>query len=64
MEGQVMSNYKIRTKPAGFGETYAKVKGGILNLLGIKKKKVKRSGTRSGATSPNRQPMENIRRTN
>ncbi len=48
----------------GFGEAYGKVKGGILNLLGIKKKKVKRSGTRSGTTSPNRQPMENIRRTN
>ena len=63
MEGQVMSNYKVRTKPAGFGETYAKVKGGILSMLGIKKKKVTRGST-SGGTSPNQQPMENIRRTN
>jgi hypothetical protein len=59
-----MSNYKVRTKPAGFGETYANVKGGVLSMLGIKKKKVKRSGTRSGTTSPNQQPMQNIRRTN
>lgn len=59
-----MSNYKIQTKPMGFGEAYANVKGGILSMLGIKKKKVTRSETRSGTTSPNRQPMQNIRRTN
>lgn len=59
-----MSNYEIQTKPMGFGEAYANVKGGILSMLGIKKKKVTRSETRSGTTSPNRQPMQNIRRTN
>jgi hypothetical protein len=59
-----MANYKIQTKPMGFGEAYANVKGGILSMLGIKKKKVKRSGTRSETTSPNQQPMQNIRRTN
>jgi hypothetical protein len=56
--------YQGQTKPMGFGEAYQIAKGGILSMLGIKKKKVKRSGTRSGTTSPNRQPMENIRRTN
>lgn len=54
-----MSDYKIRTKPKGFKETFA----GLARLLGISKAGASEK-TRGSTTSPNRQPMKNIRRTN
>ena len=53
-----MSKYKVKTKPKGFKETFA----GLARILGISKAGASETN-RGSTTSPNRQPMKNIRRT-
>ena len=53
-----MSKYKVKTKPKGFKETFA----GLARILGISKAGASES-KKSTTYSPNRQPMQNIRRT-